>query len=614
MAFQEPYVPHDWSKGDFITEQLLDTMEQGIEYACNNKMNKPTNSGVHGQVLTSYGDGTSRWQDLYQPSQEAINVGVETWLSSALSSSSGFDVYTMPELYGAIGDGSSNDSSAIQSAINSGRDVSFGPKTYYCGSRLEIINKSNLIIDGDGAILHMANNTSGIYISNCHNIIIKNLKIECTSTSNSTSACSCITVTGTSPGVTDVFGCSNITIENCILTGSTNNLTIYATKNLKILNCQINDTAVYASNETLYGGIGLSFNSCQDVQVEYCDFIMGNRSARDIESCKITNWTLQNENIKISNCTFDHGAIQTSYEEDNYPRVNTNLSIQFYDSKNIYITNCCFKNHIAGVLACSDTTDNIYFENNIIDGTQYREGDYTYLIRCQGNSANNLYPTVFISNLKISNIIETVYTGIYLNNCKAYINSCDMDIAHIYGTGQLNLQISNIITKGENKAIELNDGSASGYIMGVDRLRCNIRNNFDATNLKFYKEDKETFEEWKILALENTVIGTPNKTMQGIYYKKVNNIVYIMGQYLDIKDDVGAGTIRLMAKLPEGYQPTIRIPVKPIHPFFNNSCWISIRTNAEDFPANNGTIHFENSSNVTVRPQNIFFYTSFPTV
>lgn len=80
--------------------------------------------------------------------------------------------------YGAVGDGITDDTEAIQAAINVGKHVSFPAGTYLISD--SIMLHSNLIIDGEGTIKHTAPNksfkteTDGVY----NNITIRDITID----------------------------------------------------------------------------------------------------------------------------------------------------------------------------------------------------------------------------------------------------------------------------------------------------------------------------------------------------------------------------------------------------------------------------------------------------
>ena len=112
------------------------------------KVNKPTGSpnGTSGQFLQTNGDGTTVWAD---PLAGPIDEAVAEWLDDhpeatttvedgslteikfeANTLASVKNNYVTPEMFGAVGDGSTDDTQAIQDAFDSGYDVYFGHKTY----------------------------------------------------------------------------------------------------------------------------------------------------------------------------------------------------------------------------------------------------------------------------------------------------------------------------------------------------------------------------------------------------------------------------------------------------------------------------------------------------
>ena len=71
--------------------------------------------------------------------------------------------YVTPEMFGAVGDGLTDDTAAIQNAIDSNKPVMFSEKTYLVtasgtGSHDTILLKNNTVIKGNGATLKLAAN------------------------------------------------------------------------------------------------------------------------------------------------------------------------------------------------------------------------------------------------------------------------------------------------------------------------------------------------------------------------------------------------------------------------------------------------------------------------
>lgn len=73
--------------------------------------------------------------------------------------------YVTPELFGAVGDGSTNDAAAIQSAVDSGKPVYFDNKNYRVNSTITLPSSTKLIGSGDGCIISTTSNISIITIT-----------------------------------------------------------------------------------------------------------------------------------------------------------------------------------------------------------------------------------------------------------------------------------------------------------------------------------------------------------------------------------------------------------------------------------------------------------------
>jgi len=162
-----------------------------------------------------YGDHKGTWQG-YRPSQ--VDVAITSILdehTSQLAELAEKVTYVTPEMYGALGDGITDDTSAIQSALNHDLPqngyILFSPKTYCVSSVLDISNK-NIVFNGctlkriaDCTVLRfndsenftladvtiMDNGTTygtAVVGRNCSNVTIKNLSIILTSPHTDTSS------------------------------------------------------------------------------------------------------------------------------------------------------------------------------------------------------------------------------------------------------------------------------------------------------------------------------------------------------------------------------------------------------------------------------------------
>lgn len=116
--------------------------------------------GSEGQLLRSKGDGSTEWADVGLPTDAQTAQAVSDWLDAhpeatttvqdgsitkaKISSSFIEEIkngYVTPEMFGAVGDGATDDYAAFAQAIATGQPIFLGPKTYY-------INGS-LVLSGD---------------------------------------------------------------------------------------------------------------------------------------------------------------------------------------------------------------------------------------------------------------------------------------------------------------------------------------------------------------------------------------------------------------------------------------------------------------------------------
>lgn len=91
---------------------------------------------------------------IYKITDTASLTDYQEELASGLYATLINEKYVTPEMYGAYGDGVHDDSTAIQTAINSNKVIELSPKTYICFS---LLSENPLVIHGNNATLKRPN-------------------------------------------------------------------------------------------------------------------------------------------------------------------------------------------------------------------------------------------------------------------------------------------------------------------------------------------------------------------------------------------------------------------------------------------------------------------------
>lgn len=110
--------------------------------------------------------------------------------------------------FGAVGDGTTNDTQAVQDALDAGAGCVYLPQGTYSVAQLTVPNGINLIY-GPGVLKQRATGAPVLYLSGVSNIIIDGVKILGTAGVNEPIALSA------NKGIYCTGGCYNVTIRNC---------------------------------------------------------------------------------------------------------------------------------------------------------------------------------------------------------------------------------------------------------------------------------------------------------------------------------------------------------------------------------------------------------------
>lgn len=297
------------------------------------------------------------------------------------------DDYVTPEMFGAKGDGSTNDTTAIQNAVNNGGFVLFTPGKHYVTNNVVRL-VGNTIIDLNGSTLECTNkhmffnflgsSTDTLYNGN-GNIIIRN---------------------GILVGGATSFGhARNVLLENLILQNSHNDhfLEICACNNYVIRNCRF---------------VGMEYLTTS--VMEYINIDPCSRSPfpwLDNASSPFYDGTV-NDGITIEGCYFSIGS-------DTYAYGFNAIGVHASDGQkhqNIRIVN----NEITGFTGCGMRINNM--NGVLIDGN---------LVNVPASGANGIRVGDVSQSTNViikGNVISASGTAVTKENNSTVFQSADNDI------------------------------------------------------------------------------------------------------------------------------------------------------------------------------------------
>ena len=148
--------------------------------------------------------------------------------------------YVTPEMFGAKGDGETDDTAAVKTAIESGYPVYLDAE-YKCTSVISISNQDNITIKGKGTL--KSNIPKILLFTECDNLTIKGITVITTYDANAeenvgeTSA-DTNGFNSLSPLV-DVVSCENVTIDGITATGGYTGVFAKNSLNVRVVNCEI---------------------------------------------------------------------------------------------------------------------------------------------------------------------------------------------------------------------------------------------------------------------------------------------------------------------------------------------------------------------------------------
>lgn len=330
--------------------------------------------------------------------------------------------------FGCVGDGITDDTSALQKAIDSQKVVIFNEGTYNIS---QVFLKTGTTIIGNKATIKGISemNTEIIKALNISNVIIDNLIIDCNYVIN---------------GI-GMYNVSNGTVKHCDISHAKdyNAIQTQTGKNLQYINNVVHDNpsgdciAITAGTNCLIeGNYCYNFKDTgivvtQSYQVTVANNIINNVNyeqqpgSQGIAVSHSINSIIDNNNVKISKSTSNISAFRM-YEAETI----TGL----YNNNNNIISNNFFSGTYSFV---ADGNDHIV-TNNIFDGNEIS----LYIETSKSNYSNN---RIYASKLLIDSTNNS--DNIFHNNILGEISEKTLERAFLFINSSYNIIYDNIIER-----------------------------------------------------------------------------------------------------------------------------------------------------------------------
>lgn len=421
--------------------------------------------------------------------------------------------YVTPEMYGAAGDGITDDTIAFASAVNSGKPVFCYSKQYKLTDSITI-NQNHIFIYGNDATLNFGHNSGFIIPATGDDIGFYNCKFELEFTKDSSDESNAaIAIDGSDQNEYDA---KNIIIKHCSFNGGVFGVAASSTKNLIISECLFKSFTYNQVDGA--GGYGVLLQSCIDSFVEKSEFKMGKWGRHDIYVSIDRNKTLNIacKNISISECTFNHHNLEI--DEDGYYYSPTTPSIVVRHSYNISVTSCVFT-EVTGAVSCTMADGNI-------DGLKIRNctginpvhNDGAYEVKSFYNvtgGANTI--NLLIENCNMSDVPSNYQTFLTMINGTLMISNCNFKATRAVINDNVTVLANNILSEVTSIVFRFN---GAGIVKG--KLR-NIL-DYDLTGAK-YLRGSASFESNFFERIRNSITQSVTSNGNG----NVDSNVFISG-------------------------------------------------------------------------------------
>lgn len=273
--------------------------------------------------------------------------------------------------FGAVGDGVTDDTAAIQAAVNampaSGGSLEFSSgATFVIGTPINFTGKSNFTVTGFGATIRCGATriTSYLNLDGAANATIIGLTFD------QRGAQMPLYTSGDYPtiynaGIYANSGVLGLKVQNCTFKNLyTVGGYIRASVNVTFSDCSFTSPA-QTQNQNLQH---LEFQSSQNIRVFNCDFLNDAPATIATGVCGITAAGIGGQGIKVDGCNFDYCG------RNNAGSHRLGVIDFYYDVANVVVTNCVSRNTLAQFMRLSSAygakicNNEIYMANNCETG------------------------------------------------------------------------------------------------------------------------------------------------------------------------------------------------------------------------------------------------------
>ena len=399
--------------------------------------------------------------------------------------------YVTPEMFGAKGDGISDDSDAIQRAFDSGNTVVFKSRTYVINKGL-LIKKSNFHLIGNNAVL----------------ILKGTREYACINVGNSSETLNNITIeklTINSNGLLDgvnILNSDASTYRNCIALSDTNNVIIrdcvfysygvWCVFCGHSVNSEVNNGFTFTNNK-IYSYLGNSELENLDTSALYIQ----SKNVVIADNTLISN-DYNRTGLEMHN-TYNMLISNNIVEGYNSAVILINEEIEDYKKCNTIVSNNIFKNVLTGVTLWGYKNYklcNISIMNNNMDINPCLRGPIPGLsagVMCYREDGSDYY----IEDLKIENNTIKCTNKVTATNSDSLFDVCGISLTG-YSYTYLNLTIKgNIISDFSGISIVCNSKKAQSNICIVDNVI------YNPCNLGTINHDLDINAYWSAIRFSN---------------------------------------------------------------------------------------------------------------